>query len=360
MVLIRRSQARAVRQNSHVKHEFHISSFLGDPFAIGTISIAFVAWVIALGGSIAVASSSVSFPRFSWWSIVYQILVLLTLFGMYCMDLVDYYRTFLTCAVGVAFVYTSNSTNSIVYNQGSNSGAAAAGFILLSMINLVWVFYFGGDNASPTNRWIDSFSLRGIRPSVVETTMGIARSQRLPPKPVYPYQYQEDLRSNSLHDLQHNSEDEENIERTGNLYAPELQSSTKFVSSTVLNGFENTDHSSSKPNLNLDLASPNTATFNTQASNSFITDTTNANTDTTMGDTLGLYSDIGDELNSFPYTAEALYTYQADESDAYEISFEQGEILKVGDIEGRWWKAKKSTGQTGIIPSNYVKLLDGK
>ncbi|CDO94401.1 unnamed protein product [Kluyveromyces dobzhanskii CBS 2104] len=355
MALIKRSQARAVRENPHVSHEFRISSFLGDPFAIGTISIAFIAWIIALAGSIAVSASTVPFPRFSWWSIVYEILVMTTLFIMYCLDLVDYYRTFITCTVGIAFVYTSNSTNSIVYNSGSRSGAAAAGFILLSMINLVWVIYFGGDNSAPTNRWIDSFSLRGIRPSVLETSMAIARSQRAPAKSPYPYQYQEDLRYASLPEI-HNDQDDEH--HNDNLYAPEIQSSTKYVSSTVLNGFENTDHSSSKPNL--DLNAPNTATLNTQATGTFITDTTNANTDTTMGDTLGLYSDIGEELNSFPYTAEALYTYQADQADAYEISFEQGEILRVGDIEGRWWKAKRANGEAGIIPSNYVKLLDGK
>nr|CAB89868.1 putative membrane protein [Kluyveromyces lactis] len=355
MALIKASQARAVRENPHVSHQFNISSFLGDPFAIGTLSIALISWIIALAGSIAVAASTSPFPRFSWWTIVYEILLMITLFIVYCLDLVDYYRMFITCAVGIAFVYTTISTNSIVYYEGSKSGAAAAGFILLSMINLVWVIYFGGDNASPTNRWIDSFSLRGIRPSVLETSMAIARSQRLPVKPSYPYQYQEDLRSASLPDVHH---DDEGEGHSGNMYAPELQSSTKYVSSTVLNGFENTDHSSSKPNL--DVNAQNTATLNTQATGTFITDTTNANTDTTMGDTLGLYSDIGEELNSFPYTAEALYTYQADQTDAYEISFEQGEILRVGDIEGRWWKAKKSNGETGIIPSNYVKLLDGK
>lgn len=90
--------------------------------------------------------------------------------------------------------------------------------------------------------------------------------------------------------------------------------------------------------------------------NTFMTETSNGNTDTTMGGTLELYSDAGEE--SFPYTAQTLYRYQADENDAYEISFEQGEILKVSDIEGRWWKAKRSNGETGIIPSNYVKLIE--
>ena len=202
---------------------------------------------------------------------MYQIMLMVTLFVLYCFDLVEYYKMFITAGVSIAFVYTSNSTNSMVYYSKAQTGAAAAGFILLSMINLLWVIYFGGDNASPTNRWIDSFSLQGIRPSILETSMAVSRSQRLNSKPQYPYQYQEDQGSASVHDGDQND----------NMYGHELQS-TKYVSSTVLNGFENTDLSSSKRVLDLNNA-PNTGTLNTQATGTFITDTTNANTDTTMG-----------------------------------------------------------------------------
>ena len=310
----------------HIGHTFSFGNLVGDPFAISTLSISTIAWLITLGGGIATKKM----PHFSWWGIAFQFVMMVCFVVIYLWDLVDYYRGFLAAGVGVAFVYSTNSCSQLIYQEEPQQAAGSAGFMMLSIVNMIWMFYFGADNAAPANRWIDSFSIRGIRASQVESSLALARSQKAvaSPQPAATAFY-------------------------GGLEGH----SQKYVSSTALNGFENTDPHTSTA-FALGPEGPTQRNLDTHGTSTYVTDTTNGNTETTMGDTLGLYSDMGDELVNFPYTAKALYAYEADASDAYEISFQQGEILRVGDIEGRWWKAKKANGETGIIPSNYVELVD--
>lgn len=43
-------------------------------------------------------------------------------------------------------------------------------------------------------------------------------------------------------------------------------------------------------------------------------------------------------------------------SDSSELSFSEGDILEIADYRGKWWQAKKSDNEVGIVPSNYVSL----
>ncbi|XP_077540159.1 dynamin associated protein 160 isoform X4 [Haemaphysalis longicornis] len=61
----------------------------------------------------------------------------------------------------------------------------------------------------------------------------------------------------------------------------------------------------------------------------------------------------------FPVTAEekyvALYAYQSQEPG--DLSFSAGDVISVSKKEGEWWTGTLA-GQTGIFPSNYVRLYE--
>jgi SHO1 osmosensor len=62
----------------------------------------------------------------------------------------------------------------------------------------------------------------------------------------------------------------------------------------------------------------------------------------------------------YAYKAQAMYAYTASVDDPNELSFGKGDVLEIVDNQGKWWQAKKADGSIGIVPSNYLKLLENK
>ncbi|EGV65152.1 Transmembrane osmosensor [Yamadazyma tenuis] len=301
---------------------FKISGFLADPFAISTLSFGVITWIVAIAG--AASSDQSKFPRFTWWGLVYQILLIIAILFLYLFNIIELYKFTLVGLLSIAFVYTSNSTNNLIYNSTSSANlCCAAGCMLLAMLNLTLIIYFGGHPESPTNQFIDSFSL----------------------KPSH-HNHLDDKNFNA-HNLDDDNEEEfkryanpsqdaghfqDNNLRQSQLTTNNKSSNTPYMSSSQLNGLEN--FSSSDIN-NRDLTSnqKRSTIYNNEQADS-------------------------QPVMNFRYKAKALYSYDANPDDINEISFVKDEILEVDDIDGKWWQAKKANGQIGICPSNYVKLLD--
>lgn len=56
--------------------------------------------------------------------------------------------------------------------------------------------------------------------------------------------------------------------------------------------------------------------------------------------------------------AEAMFAYHAASEDPTELSFRKGEILEIVDRSGKWWEGRREDGTMGIVPSNYLRVLE--
>uniref|UniRef100_A0A060T6S2 High osmolarity signaling protein SHO1 n=1 Tax=Blastobotrys adeninivorans TaxID=409370 RepID=A0A060T6S2_BLAAD len=287
------------------RSSFSLAVIVGNPFTLSTISVAVICWIIALGGSIA-ADVSGKFPPFTWWGIVFQFLVIVGVIYAVGCSVLELYRVPLVAYLAVATVYTTNSTNNFVWNSTGADAAVAAGHILLSIINILWILYFG---TTAEDVWlhgvVDSFAV-----------------------------YNAPSRGTSSFMPTHNNPFSDRDPGIGMDYRGAKTNSgdhpPMFTSAQLGGAFENTtaDNGEGRESQQSPFRPASEAG----------------------------QSDILTAPSEYPYRAKALYSYQASPDDANEISFEKGEILEVSDITGRWWQARRENGEVGICPSNYVQL----
>ncbi|ODQ83244.1 hypothetical protein BABINDRAFT_159678 [Babjeviella inositovora NRRL Y-12698] len=350
---------------------FKFSNFFTDPFILTTTSLAFIAWAISFGSAIAYARHAASspksmnvppFPKFTWWGLVFEVLLIFMIVILCCMDLVRYYKSALLGCSAVAFIYTTNSTNILVWASSGNSsiGACSAGSILLSIVNIIWIMYFGGDDNSPTNQYVDSFGLGGATRNAMNRgssgTMGMYERNSLGMLMNIPISQRNGSAANlsrqgyptgTLRDSMRGSQYLRQDFQDHNLRNSALgrgnskisgASGAAYLTSNQLTGLENfseRDEEMHEYEESFDAApSPHMESHNQSRSTH-------------------PQSQI-----EYKYKACALYSYDANPDDENEISFIKGEILHVDDITGKWWQARRSNGEIGICPSNYVELLD--
>lgn len=76
------------------------------------------------------------YPNYCWWSLAFMLLCIVSVFVTVAMDSVHTYRMALVGLFSAGLVFTTSSVNSLIYYSDAAKEAAAAGFILLSMVSV--------------------------------------------------------------------------------------------------------------------------------------------------------------------------------------------------------------------------------
>ncbi|KAF8463828.1 putative high osmolarity signaling protein Sho1 [Kalaharituber pfeilii] len=277
---------------------FDFGNIAGDPFALATISVSVLAWLIATVGS-AIAEIQGKVNGFIWWTIAYQFccvagVTLVVGYGShqrYSLAVVGY--------LAAGLVNTSLAADHLVASSQPAREAAAAGFILFAMVEIIWIGYFGQNTS--TNNYGDMYAM--------------AKDQKHGER-YGPYGSNRPETSTSSHNT------------------PQM-----YTSAQLGGNFET---SITRPGENSKYLSGTTPPASTPTPG--------------VSAAAGADQEIA-QPTEYPYRAQAMYSYEANPEDANEISFQKHEILDVWDVSGRWWQARKANGETGIAPSNYLVLL---
>ena len=105
--------------------------------------------MIAFVSSI-IADIQGDYPNYSWWSLAFMLMCIVAVFVTVATDSVHTYHVALVGLLSAGLVFTTSSVNSLIYYSDAAKEAAAAGFILLSMVS-VCCNQFSFDRHSPAN-----------------------------------------------------------------------------------------------------------------------------------------------------------------------------------------------------------------
>jgi len=298
---------------------FSFGNIAGDPFWLGTIGIGVSGWLIAFISSI-VADINEPYPNYSWWCIVYMLFCIIAVIFVVGADAVYTYHVAMAAFLSAGLVFTTSSVNSLIYYPEAAKEAAAAGFILLSIDCIIWMFYFGSQPQATHRQTLDSFALHKDRAP--------SRNSRA---------MRQSYRPETTH--------------SGN-HQPQMYNSNHLA------GFETASPVTGYPGGPMGASSRGSAV--PQSQQQPLTSQPSGLTQGTNGASAAgapTQDSSAAAPTEYPYRAKAIYSYEANPDDANEISFNKHEVLEVSDVSGRWWQARKENGETGIAPSNYLILL---
>jgi len=316
-----------------------------------TTILAVLAWFVAfIGQAVATARFGHNAVGVLWFSIFLQLFLIIGVIYTLASDSISMHRFQISVFGAIAIVFAVTGVNQGIFSGQASLDAMAAGWLILAIVDILWVLYFTSEEDSLTLHIFNSMGTGGLTP---------------------PSRRRRTRAQSSIHNMAAGNGYVTNYASGGGIGSHEpydvkmgsgMGSPAAGLRSQHSFGAGSIDH-----NRSIGGGTGAGSIHNTPSGGgggSIGGGDTNGPSSPLMagigagGSGGGSATDaIPQQPDSYSYKAKALYSYTASPDDPNEISFTKGDILDIVDKQGKWWQAKKADGTVGIAPSNYLQII---
>lgn len=322
---------------------YDISLLFAHKILTACFLLSTVGWIVAFIGQ-AAAEANVGHQGVLWFAIFLQLFLIVAKYLLVMTDSLTPHRLQLVAFTAVALVFSVTGINAGIYSGDSALGAVAAGYFLITITNIIWLLFLTSEEDSPVFN-IVNIANDGITPPTGASLGGAGAAGK----------YNGGIGASSMRGLSNTAYG------SGGMANASSYSANQNANGAYQAGFGHSPSAADLPASNTGLGAP-------KMSSTSIRSRPTAGTEGLSQDHAPSVASHGPtpispatggaaEGTDYGYKARALYAYQANADDPTEISFGKGEVLDIVDNSGKWWQARRSNGETGIVPSNYMQLL---
>ncbi|TEB38724.1 hypothetical protein FA13DRAFT_395427 [Coprinellus micaceus] len=300
-----------------------------------------IAWFIAFISQ-AYVQARVARVGTLWFAIFLQLGLILGVLYTLASDSIAMHRFQISVFGAIAIVFAVGGVDAGIYAPFGALNAMSAGWLILAIVDVLWVLYFTSEEDSLALHIFNSLGTGGLT--------GPGRNRRR-------------TRSQSVMNMGQGNGGYTGSYAGGGIsshdpYDTKLGGSAYGSGSPAIrpqNSFQSVNDASRSIAANTGAGSIHNAPTggslngNDNLPSSPLMSGVGAGTTNTV--------DLSAQSDAYAYKAKALYAYSANPDDANEISFAKGEILDVLDKNGKWWQTRKQDGTVGIAPSNYLQIV---